>query len=94
MIKRTLSVLLLLSATTVAVADPENGKELHDPECMGCHGTEVYTRTEGRMVKDLFGLKRMVSMCIERTGKGADWFPEDQDDVVEYMNKEFYHFKP
>jgi len=92
---RKLLPILLLSTTATAVwADPENGKELHDPECMGCHSTEVYTRGAKGKVTDFTGLKRMVSMCITNTGKGADWFPEDQEEVIEYMNQEFYHLKP
>lgn len=48
---------------------------------------------EDTKLKTLFDLKRQVSMCTTMTGAGADWFPEDQDDVVEYMNKAFYHVK-
>ncbi len=80
---------LLLPGSTLA--DPENGQELHDAECLRCHGTDVYTREE-RKLGTFFDLKRQVSMCITMTGAGADWFPEDQDDVIEYMNKAFYHF--
>ncbi|MBT3198014.1 MAG: cytochrome c [Gammaproteobacteria bacterium] len=92
--KITLHLTLLLAIATPMTtwADSENGQELHDTDCLGCHGTEVYTR-ENRTINDFFGLKRQVSMCITVTGKGADWFPEDQADVVEYMNQSFYHTK-
>ncbi|HIJ25381.1 MAG: cytochrome c [Gammaproteobacteria bacterium] len=87
------SLLLVGTLSSQAAADTENGQELHDKDCLGCHGTEVYTR-EGRTLSNFFDLKRQVSMCITMTGKGSDWFPDDQTDVVEYMNASFYHFKP
>ena len=90
---RTIPLLILAATTSVTLADSENGKELHDPECTGYHGTELYSRSD-RKVTDHFGLKRQLSMCIQMTGKGADWFPEDQDDVLDYMNTEFYRFTP
>lgn len=89
---------LLLAGTLCAapaMADIENGKELHDEECMGCHGTEAYgVKGDNIEIDDYFGVKRILSLCIQNTGKGSDWFPEDQEDVLEYMNTEFYKFKP
>lgn len=86
------ALLFTLLLPTAGVADTENGQELHDAECLRCHGTEPYMKEDTKL-KTIFDLKRQVSMCITMTGAGADWFPEDQDDVVEYMNKAFYHVK-
>jgi mono/diheme cytochrome c family protein len=93
---KKIGLLLFTAALSAPVlADVENGKELHDAECLGCHGSEAYgVKGDNIDVNDYFGLKRILSLCIQNTGKGADWFPEDQADVLEYMNSEFYHFKP
>lgn len=94
--KKTIATLLLLGSAPLALAaDLENGQELHDGECLGCHGTDAYgVKGDNIEVSDYFGLKRILSLCIQNTGKGADWFPEDQDDVLAYMNQTFYKFNP
>ncbi len=92
MIKLLPAMLFILLFPLAGAADTDNGKELHDADCMRCHGNETYMKDDTKL-KTLFDLKRQVSMCITMTGAGADWFPEDQDDVVEYMNEAFYQLK-
>ncbi len=74
-------------------ATPDEGAELHQDQCEGCHGTELY-RSPARKISRHFDLRRQVSMCIDVTGKGADWFPEEQESVVDYLNRDFYQFNP
>ena len=87
-----LIILLFTTLTTLSFAN-EEGKELHDESCLSCHiadhTEEFYTNPE-RIVKDLFGLKSQVSRCVGFFNTG--WFPEEQTQVIEYLNSNFYHF--
>lgn len=89
-------MLLLLSQTTQA-ANPAHGKDLHDANCLSCHSSlmggnpnVIYTRSD-RRVNTIDGLRKQVTRC--KTTVGVPW-PEDQiEDVVEYLNKNFYKIK-
>jgi hypothetical protein len=50
----------------------------------------IYLRSD-RKVKNLERLKVMVSMC--NTTLSLDMFPEEEADVVAYLNQQFYKFK-
>ena len=66
------------------------GKVLFDEaECLKCHGTEVFTRSDHK-VKDLTKLAGQVSMCQQNLG--IEWFPEDSEQVITYLNEAFYQF--
>jgi len=80
-------VLLALSATTNAEA--AKGRQLHDKNCMKCHGTEVYTRDK-RMVNNRDALTKQVKRC--QLNLGLQWFNEDVDAVVQYLDRTFYKF--
>jgi len=90
---------IAMSLPTVGqAADAVNGKKLHDASCVTeCHAKRVngesnklYTRDNNK--KSLEALKAQVAICNEKV-LSSKWFPEDEADVVEYLNKEFYHFK-
>ncbi len=84
-----------------ALAAPNltNGKNIEDTKCYKCHaeksglgdGTLIYTRKD-RRVKGLDRLKVMVARC--NTELRLDLFPEDEADVVAYLNQQYYKFKP
>ncbi|OHC62063.1 MAG: hypothetical protein A2045_04125 [Rhodocyclales bacterium GWA2_65_20] len=89
--------LLALATSSYAAGDPVKGKALHDKRCVDCHieqfggdGNKVYTRPT-RIVKDRAALSRRVAHCATQTG--AKWFPDEEEDVAAYLNKQFYHFK-
>jgi len=72
------------------------GKKLHDEQCVACHAnrtrgdsTALYTR-EDRKVKDLKGLQGQVERCV--TVLNVEWFDDEIDSVVEYLNMDFYKF--
>jgi len=87
-----------LVSSGVYAADVNNGKTLHQAKCYQCHaeksglgnGDLIYTRSD-RKVKDANRLKSMVSMC--NTQLRLDLFPEDEADLVAYLNQQFYKFK-
>jgi len=90
---RRLSVILSLLILTTALAsqtlaaDPAKGKALVEQICTDCHGSEVY----GRKIKSLAALQAQVEICV--TATKTDWSLAQKEDVVAYLNKEFYKFK-
>ena len=90
---------LLISGAAYAAPNLQNGKAIDQAKCYACHakktgfsnGDMIYTRSD-RKVKDFARLKTMVAMC--NTELRLDMFPEDEADVVAYLNKQFYKFKP
>jgi cytochrome c2 len=100
--KSIISVIFILASTVIASpvfsADVNNGKALHQAKCYQCHaqksgfgnGEIIYTRVD-RKVQDPAHLKFMVGMC--NTELRLDLFPEDEADLVAYLNQQFYKFK-
>ncbi|QWD69513.1 MULTISPECIES: hypothetical protein [unclassified Polynucleobacter] len=99
---QTLSVVALsalVSAPVFAAPDLANGKTIDQQKCYACHakksgfsnGDMIYTRSDGK-VKSMANLKKMVGLC--NTELRLDLFPEDEADVVAYLNQQFYKFKP
>ena len=89
----------LMSAPALAAPDLANGKTIDQQKCYSCHakksgfdnGDMIYTRSDSK-VKSLANLKRMVGLCNSELR--LDLFPEDEADVVAYLNQQFYKFKP
>jgi len=50
----------------------------------------IYTRADHK-VTSYSRLKTMVATCNSELR--LDLFPEDEADVVQYLNQQFYHFK-
>lgn len=97
---RITSYLCLVSSmmfSTVVNADINNGKELHNSNCTSCHislqggdGSGIYTRENNR-IETYPGLIKQVKRC--RDSLGVPWPDKDVNDVVEYLNTNFYKFK-
>jgi cytochrome c2 len=89
----------LVSASAFATPDLANGKTIDQQKCYGCHakksgfgnGDMIYTRSDSK-VKSVTNLRKMVGIC--NTELRLDLFPEDEADVVAYLNQQFYKFKP
>lgn len=80
----------LMLGSTLAQADSANGKQLAAKNCTRCHDSSVYTRPN-RQVRSLDALHKRVNMCEKPAS--VNWSAKDLNDVVEYLNKDFYHFK-
>lgn len=78
-----------------AMADVANGEALHEENCISCHmlpdHNALYTRSE-RKVDSLHRLGGQVSACTQTLN--IAWFPDDERDVVEYLNMNYYKFAP
>jgi cytochrome c553 len=80
-----------------ANADVEAGKALHDKDCIGCHAqrfdgndAKMYTRPDHR-VRSAAQLRSQVAVCNTQLGK--QYFPDDEENVAAYLNREYYKFK-
>ncbi|MDH5191591.1 MAG: cytochrome c [Gammaproteobacteria bacterium] len=99
MLKKLLVMLFTLISLN-AVADEKSSldeaKALHDQNCTSCHKSmngdskSFYTRID-RKIDSLPKLKARVEMC--KNNLGLQWFDEEVDAVVNYINSNFYKFK-
>ncbi|OOZ40210.1 green heme protein [Solemya pervernicosa gill symbiont] len=78
-----------LQIGTANAADLSEGKELHNENCVRCHGSEIYTRTD-RRVTNRPGLTTQVQRC--ELALGLKWFEEDVEMVSDFLNHNFYKF--
>ena len=78
-----------LVASAAQAADIENGDDLHFEHCTGCHDSTVYTR-KNRNVKTHQRLGAQVRFCVNTIG--VQWFDEEVDDVIEFLNQTYYRF--
>ena len=65
------SLLILLVPGAYAAelpGDSDEGKRLHDANCMSCHDTGIYTRKD-RLVQSLAALKKRLSDCSHMANK-------------------------
>jgi len=79
----------LLFGTPILALAADDGKGIYNKSCMGCHGTEVFTRPD-RRVKNLAKLRNQVKQCSYAVE--AKWFDEEINAVTDYLNKNFYKF--
>ena len=91
--------LALLPVATLAapVGNPKIGQQLVEKSCIRCHaamyggnGSGIYTRPD-RIVHNLKQLAARVALCNANTNTG--WFPDEERDVVAFLNQQYYHFK-
>ena len=82
-------VLTALSTSSFAEMDLKSGMDLHNESCVACHGSEMYTREPSKITNN-FDLRRQVSYC--RNNLSIEWFPDEEQSVVGYLNSQFYHF--
>ncbi len=81
---------LVAASSALLAIDINHGKSLQQKNCMSCHDDGMYTREE-RRVTTLDALRHQVQRC--ETNLNLQWFPEDVDAVIEYLNTTFYNVK-
>jgi cytochrome c2 len=85
-------------ATPFAKGDAEAGKKIFEQhKCNSCHasklggdGNAMFTRAE-RKVKTAASLATQITRCS--VNLGLSLFPEDEENIGAYLNKNFYKFK-
>ncbi len=85
-----LLLLLLCLFPNLSFAEDEPGKTIHDRDCMGCHGVEMYTR-DGLFVKSYKQLQAQVAFWVEKNG--LTWTEDETDEVLDYLADTFYGFE-
>ncbi len=93
----TAALALSLSGANIALADDiRMGQELHSDNCISCHadmvggdGSDLYTRSN-RMVGSHDELVAQVNNC--NVNLGTNWFDDEVNAVVAYLNAEYYQF--
>jgi len=87
-------VAMTLSLTPIWAADPvpnvSRGEVLHKKNCMSCHDNRQYTRPN-RIIHTFEDLRARVEFCD--TASKAHFSSDDLNDVVEYLNVNFYKFR-
>ena len=81
---------VLAASQTVVATDINLGKSLQQKNCMSCHDDGIYSR-EDRRVTSSDALRAQVQRC--ETNLNLQWFPEDVDAVIEYLNTSYYKFQ-
>lgn len=84
---------LLLSTALMAkeVAPQDEGKTLHEGNCVSCHQAPGIYTTNSKM-KDLNALQNQVERCT--TNLKLSWFDNEINAVTAYLNKTYYKFEP
>ncbi len=63
---------------------------LYNANCMGCHDTSVHSRKE-RFVQSLDTLRKQLGNC--RHLAIAEFSASETQDLLKYLNDEFYKFR-
>ncbi len=86
-----------LLATSAYAGDLQKTKTLHDKNCRSCHTSimsgdpdAIYVR-KNRRITNYPALQDQVNRC--ETNIGIDWPQQKIDDVISYLNQQFYKFK-
>ncbi len=83
------AIFILFLPTASLAANYGNGNKLHMENCTGCHDAKAYTRPN-RRVNSLPQLGKQVRFC--RDNLGITWFDDEVNDVIFYLNKDYYQF--
>jgi mono/diheme cytochrome c family protein len=65
------------------------GQLLYENHCTGCHESVVFVR-EHRTVEDMQQLRSTVRRWAEEAG--TSWGREEIEDVVQHLDRSYYHF--
>jgi len=72
--------------------DAQEGKEIYmEANCQKCHGIDEQYDAKKNVVTNHFELRKWTSQCM--TYFGHSWFPEDEANVVKYLNEIKYKVK-
>jgi len=83
-----LGAAVMASGHAVAAGDPARGAKLHE-DCLGCHGTELYVPPKAK-IKTLSTLKKEVEKWNDRMN--PKFTKQEIEDLVAYLNRDFYKF--
>ena len=79
-----------LSVSGVLAQDAKFGRELYQGRCLECHKEAPYG-AGARKAQSLESVRAMAKLW-DSISPGTPWTQRDLDDVVSYLNQEFYRF--
>jgi hypothetical protein len=82
--------LFLISLSIAVPAEPDRGERLVNESCHRCHDNSIFTRPDS-IIFSFSALKKRVHFCESMAHAG--WSEQDYEAVVDYLNRNFYHFK-
>lgn len=80
----------LFFSVSSALAKPDRAETLVKESCQRCHDNSIFTRPNS-IIFSYSALKKRVHFCESMAGAG--WSEKDINDVIDYLNHNFYHFK-
>jgi hypothetical protein len=89
---RTVPLILLFILTLpplFGAEDSASARQLHEKECLACHGTDIYTRPN-RLIHTKDALVKQVRLCQSRADLG--WDGGTIRNVAEYLDTTYYRF--
>jgi mono/diheme cytochrome c family protein len=90
LVKTGLGLLVITLLTHPAGAEGYvRGQQLYDQQCQSCHEDLMHARN--RKLKTLDALRERINNWASHTG--TTWTREDVDDVLDYLNKRYYHIE-
>lgn len=69
--------------------DPQRGRMLYETQCSLCHDSVLHLR-EPRLARNFDDIRTQVKRWS--TAAGAQWGPEEVEDVTDYLNAIFYRY--
>ena len=95
---RLLILGLWLVSPALPAQDESNGRELYllgnadiSQPCTACHDGDYFRDPSNRTARSMRELKGWVQGC--NAVFPQRWFPEEEDDVAAYLNREYYGFE-
>lgn len=87
-----IAAVVLLLALPAAAQDPQRGKELYETHCLSCHYERIHSRDAARsLIRTTAALRTEVARWAAQAKRPVS--PEDQDDIVEYLNRSHYRLQ-
>jgi hypothetical protein len=80
---------LLAGPHPALAADEERGRLLYENHCTGCHESLVHIR-ETRKADTPAAIREQIERW--RAVLDLDWQASEVDDVLEYLNRRYYHY--
>lgn len=83
-------ILLLISIEAISAKDAKNGEDIYYfSDCANCHNSSDFS-IKNRNAKNYIELKKSVNAC--RYSTNVDWFDDEYNDVVHYLNTKYYKY--
>ncbi|MCB1802008.1 MAG: cytochrome c [Gammaproteobacteria bacterium] len=81
--------IVLFALSAAATGADFDAADYHDKSCTRCHDENVYTRQD-RRIQSYPKLEAQVARCDANLG--TKLFPDDLQQLTDYLNESYYHF--